>query len=44
MSPVHRVLIEESIFGWKEYELDISKEVAEILKENRQKEEKPDND
>jgi carbamoyl-phosphate synthase large subunit len=23
MSPVHRVLIEESIFGWKEYELEL---------------------
>ncbi len=23
MSPIHRVLIEESIFGWKEYELEL---------------------
>ena len=23
MSPVHSVLIEESIFGWKEYELEL---------------------
>ncbi|MCB9234130.1 MAG: carbamoyl-phosphate synthase large subunit [Bacteroidia bacterium] len=28
MSPVHQVLIEESIFGWKEYELEVLRDHA----------------
>ncbi len=29
MSPVHQVLIEESIFGWKEYELELLRDANE---------------
>ncbi|MBP1604359.1 MAG: carB, partial [Acidobacteria bacterium] len=29
MSPVHEVLIEESLIGWKEYELEVMRDVAD---------------
>jgi carbamoyl-phosphate synthase large subunit len=29
MSPVHEVLIEESVIGWKEYELEVMRDVAD---------------
>lgn len=28
-SPIHEVLIEESIFGWKEYELEVMRDIAD---------------
>ena len=28
MSPVHEVLVEQSIFGWKEYELEVMRDIA----------------
>jgi carbamoyl-phosphate synthase large subunit len=29
MSPVHQVLVEESVLGWKEYELEVMRDVAD---------------
>ena len=29
LSPVHEVLIEESVIGWKEYELEVMRDVAD---------------
>ena len=29
MSPVHEILIEESVIGWKEYELEVMRDVAD---------------
>ena len=29
MSPVHEVLVEESIIGWKEYEMEVMRDVAD---------------
>src|SRR5205814_789613 len=29
MSPVHQVLIEESVIGWKEFELEVMRDVAD---------------
>jgi carbamoyl-phosphate synthase large subunit len=29
MSPVHEVLVEESVIGWKEYELEVMRDVAD---------------
>ncbi len=29
LSPVHEVLIEESVIGWKEFELEVMRDVAD---------------
>src|SRR5215203_1213892 len=31
LSPVHEVLIEESVIGWKEYELEVMRDAADIF-------------